>query len=224
MMGQKGDLTLTTATQHIRPNFRKNRLLQVLLAWYVVLWVLLAVRPLYRQDWFLENLLVIPFFILLVTTYRFFPFSNMSYLLITLFMSLHAVGAHYTYAEVPFGFWLKGVFSFSRNHFDRIVHFAFGLLMAYPARELFFRIAHSRGFWAYYLPIAMVLAFSGMFEMIEMIAALIVSPELGDAYLGTQGDSWDAQKDMLAATVGAVIAMAMTSVLRNIFKRKRKDL
>jgi putative membrane protein len=223
-MSHEGDLRLTTATQRIRPDFRNNRLLQILLVWYVILWVLLAIRPLYRQDWFLENILVIPFFILLVTTYRVFPLSNMSYLLITLFMSLHAVGAHYTYAEVPFGFWLKGVFSFSRNHFDRIVHFAFGLLMAYPARELFFRIAHSRGFWAYYLPIAMVLAFSGMFEVVEMIAALIVSPELGDAYLGTQGDIWDAQKDMLAATMGAVIAMAMTSVFRNIFKRKRKDL
>ncbi|HPC74242.1 MAG TPA: DUF2238 domain-containing protein [Syntrophales bacterium] len=223
-MGHRGDLTLTTATQRIRPDFRKNRLLQILLAWYVLLWVTLAVRPLYRQDWFLENLLVIPFFVLLVSTYRLFPFSNLSYLLITLFMSLHAVGAHYTYAEVPFGFWLQGVFSFSRNHFDRIVHFAFGLFMAYPARELFFRVAHSRGFWAYYLPIAMVVAFSGMFEMIEMVAALIVSPELGDAYLGTQGDIWDAQKDMLAATAGAVVAMAATSVLRNIFKRKRKDL
>jgi len=152
-MGHRGDLTLTTATQRIRPDFRKNRLLQILLAWYVLLWVTLAVRPLYRQDWFLENLLVIPFFVLLVSTYRLFPFSNLSYLLITLFMSLHAVGAHYTYAEVPFGFWLQGVFSFSRNHFDRIVHFAFGLFMAYPARELFFRVAHSRGFWAYYLPI-----------------------------------------------------------------------
>ncbi len=223
-MVRKDELKLTTATQRIRPGFRKNRLLQLLLAWYVILWTLLAVRPLYRQDWLLENLLVIPFFILLVTTYRRFAFSNLSYLLITLFMSLHAVGAHYTYAEVPFGFWLQKVFSFSRNHFDRIVHFAFGLLMAYPARELFFRIAHSRGFWAYYLPIAMVLAFSGMFEVIEMIAALIVSPELGDAYLGTQGDIWDAQKDMLAATAGAVIAMVLTSVFRNIFKRKRKDL
>jgi len=70
----------------------------------------------------------------------------------------------------------------------------------------------------------MVVAFSGMFEMVEMIAALLVSPELGDAYLGTQGDVWDAQKDMLAATVGAIIAMALTSFFRNIFKRKRKDL
>ncbi len=223
-MGQKDEFAITTATQRIRPDFRKNRLLQVLLAWYVVLWILLAIKPLYRQDWFLENLLVIPFFILLVTTYRAFPFSNMSYLLMTLFMSLHAVGAHYTYAEVPFGFWLKEVFYLSRNHFDRIVHFSFGLLLAYPARELFFRIAHSRGFWAYYLPIAMVLAFSGMFEVVEMIAAQNVSPELGDAYLGTQGDVWDAQKDMLAATVGAVIAMVLTSFFRNIFKRKRKDL
>ncbi|HOD35589.1 MAG TPA: DUF2238 domain-containing protein [Syntrophales bacterium] len=223
-MGQKEEFTLTTATQRIRPDFRKNRLLQVLLLWYVVFWSLLAIKPLYRQDWFLENLLVIPFFVLLVATYRVFAFSNMSYLLMTLFMSLHAIGAHYTYAEVPFGFWLKEVFYFSRNHFDRIVHFSFGLLMAYPARELFFRIARSRGFWAYYLPIAMVLAFSGMFEMIEMVAALIVSPDLGDAYLGTQGDVWDPQKDMLAATAGAVIAMALTSVFRNVFKRKRKDL
>ena len=214
----------TTASQRIRANFTRDRLLQALLAWYVVLWAALAIQPLYRQDWFLENLLAVPFVVFLAVTYRRFPLSSMTYLLITLFMTLHAVGAHYTYAEVPFGYWLKAVFHFSRNHYDRIVHFSFGLLMAYPAREVFFRIAHSRGFWAYYLPVAMVLAFSGVFEIVEMAAARAVSPELGDAYLGTQGDIWDAQKDMLAATVGAVAAMALTYVFRRIFKKDRRGL
>ncbi len=104
-------------------------------------------------------------------------------------MSLHAVGGHYTYAEVPFGYWLKDAFHLGRNHFDRIVHFSFGLLMAYPIREVFLRVASSRGFWAYYLPLDVTLAFSAVYEIIEMIVAKIATPGAGDAYLGTQGDA-----------------------------------
>ncbi len=114
--------------------------------------------------------------------------------------------AHYTYSEVPFGFYLSEVFHFSRNHFDRIVHFSFGLLLVYPVRELLIRFANIRGFFSYYLPIDVVLACSGLFEIIEWLFVMMVNPELGDAYLGTQGDIWDAQKDMVLATIGALIA------------------
>ena len=80
----------------------------------------------------MENILAIALILTLVVTYRTFPFSHLSYVLITIFMTLHAIGAHYTYSEVPLGFWLKDVLGLRRNHFDRLVHFAFGLLLAYP--------------------------------------------------------------------------------------------
>lgn len=212
----------TTSTMRVRANFRKNRLLQTLLAVYTVLWIALTLGPFDRFDWMLENILTVLFVGLLFTTYRIFPLSDLSYVFIFVFMALHGIGAHYTYAEVPFGYWLKDAFHLSRNHFDRIVHFSFGLLIAYPIREVFLRVASARGFWAYYLPLDVTLAFSAVYEIIEMLAAQVTSPELGMAYLGTQGDVWDAQKDMGCAAIGAVLSMVITvSVRRFVHKRLR---
>ncbi len=209
----------TTSTMRIRPNFAENKLLQGLVGFYAIIWVILAIDPTYRTDWMLENILVVLFIPLLVFTYKKFPLSDLSYILITLFMTLHAIGAHYTYAEVPFGFTMKEWFNFSRNHFDRVVHCGFGLLMAYPIREVFLRVANARGFFAYYLPFDVTLAFSGAYEIIEMLVAVIVSPNAGDAYLGTQGDIWDAQKDMAFAAGGAVLSMAATAIIRTWIKK-----
>ncbi|HEV8537513.1 MAG TPA: DUF2238 domain-containing protein [Bacteroidota bacterium] len=180
---------LTTATMRVRANFNDNALLKSLIVVYGIVWIVTAINPLYRTDWLLENVLVAVFLPLLVLTYRFFPLSDLSYLVIALFMMLHAVGARYTYAEVPLGYWLRDAFHLHRNHFDRIVHFSFGLLMAYPIREIFLRLVSVRGFWAYYFPMDVTLAFSALYEIIEMIVAKLVSPEAGDAYLGTQGDA-----------------------------------
>jgi putative membrane protein len=167
-----------------------------------------------RQDWFLENLLAVALVAVLVLTYRRFAFSLPSYYLILAFLLLHAIGAHYTYSEVPFGFWLKDALALSRNPFDRLVHFAYGLLLVYPLREVLMRLAGARGMWVSYLAISGILAQSGFFEVIEAIVAMIVSPELGSLYLGTQGDEWDAQKDMAAAFFGALLTIAGTMVLR----------
>jgi putative membrane protein len=212
---------LTTATQRIRRDFRRNRLLQGLCLWYAFFWVWMAVAPLDRSDWLLENLLVFVTVPALVLTYRRFPLSDLSYVLVVAFLTLHAVGAHYTYAEVPLGLWLKDAFDLDRNHFDRIVHFAFGLLLAYPVREVFLRIVHVHGFWAYYLPFDVTLAFSGLFEIIESWLVRITSPELGEAYLGAQGDIWDAQKDMTLAMAGAIICMIVTAVVRRVYHKRR---
>lgn len=209
----------TTSTMRIRPNFRQNRLLQILVTSYSVLWFILAINPVYPSDWMLENLLVVVFVGALVVTYRRFPLSDLSYALIALFMTLHAFGAHYTYAETPLGVWMKDWFELERNHFDRVVHFSFGLLMAYPIREVFLRVAHTKGFFSYYLPFDVTLAFSGAYEIIEMLVAVVVSPEAGDAYLGTQGDIWDAQKDMAMAASGAVLCMAATGFIRTLRKK-----
>ena len=191
---------------------KRINLLLGLSAWYGLLWIVLAIAPRDRQDWFLENLLALSAVATLVATYRRFQFSTPSYVLIIAFLSLHAVGAHYTYAEVPFGFWLQQAFGLSRNPFDRLVHFAYGLFLAYPLRELLIRLAGVQGLWSYYLPVSGMLAQSGLFEIVEALIAEIVSPELGAAYLGMQGDQWDAQKDMLAAFAGALLCMVVLLV------------
>ena len=192
----------------IKP-FRRNRLLQCLVVWFILLWTITAINPLYPRDWLLENLLVFIYGILLTLTYRRFPFSNTSYALFTVFISLHLCGAHYTYAETPFGFWLQDWLDFERNHYDRIVHFCFGLLLAYPFREILIRAAKVVSAWSYFLSVVGIMGFSSFYEVLEGVTAMIVSPELGSAYLGTQGDEWDAQKDSFLAFAGAIIAMLL---------------
>jgi len=188
--------------------FSDNLVLQLLVAWLIGLWLLTAIDPFNRFDWLLENLLVFIYGALLVVTYRRFAFSNLSYGLFTVFLSLHLVGAHYTYSEAPFGFWLQDWLGLSRNHYDRIVHFSFGLLLAYPFHELLIRAAGVHRSWSYFLVMLSVLGFSGFYEALEGLVAMIVSPELGTAYLGTQGDEWDAQKDTALAFSGSMITMA----------------
>ena len=190
--------------------FRSNRLLHLMMTWLLVLWVVTAINPLYPRDWFLENILVFIYSILLIVTYRRFQFSNLSYALFVVFLSLHLVGAHYTYSETPFGFWMQDWFSFERNHYDRLVHFSFGLLIVYPFREVLLRVSGVKSSWSYSLSVTVVLAFSAIYEVIEAVVAMIVSPDLGSAYLGTQGDEWDAQKDSLLAFAGSVMAMGWT--------------
>lgn len=210
----------TARTAPDKDDFGRNRLLHGLVAWYAIVWVVLAISPKDRSDWLLENILAIALVLTLVVTYRKFHFSDLSYVLITIFMTLHAIGAHYTYSEVPLGFWLKGVLGLRRNHFDRLVHFAFGLLLAYPIRELLVRRAGARDPWSYLLAVAVVQACSDLFEIIEASVAHVVEPDLGNAYLGTQGDEWDAQKDMTAAFTGAVLGTAMTYALAKFYPRK----
>jgi putative membrane protein len=178
--------------------------------WLAALWIVTAINPLYPRDWLIENLLVFIYSALLVFSYRSFKFSNLSYALFTLFLSLHLIGAHYTYSEVPFGFWLQSLFDVERNHYDRIVHFNFGLLIAYPFREILLRQAKVKPEWSYFLSVSVILGFSAFYEVMEGVVAMLVEPELGIAYLGTQGDEWDAQKDSFLAFSGAVIAMLLS--------------
>lgn len=191
------------------PRQGPNRPLRLMVGWLASLWVLTAIKPLYPRDWLLENLLVFLFAAVLLATHRRFAFSNRSYGLFTTYLSLHLVGAHYTYSEVPLGFWLSEAFDLGRNHYDRIVHFAFGLLLGYPFRELLIRAAGVNHNWSRLLTVITVLGLSGFYECLEAMTAMLVNPELGAAYLGTQGDEWDAPKDTLLAMAGAVVAMSV---------------
>lgn len=200
------------------PHRRFLFLLTVLLG---IEFVVLAIAPNDRRDWLLENVLLVLFVGAIFVSYRKLMLSRISYFLIFLFLSLHLIGAHYTYAQVPYDRWfeslagrsLNSLLGWERNNFDRVVHFCYGLLLAYPVREVFQRVARLRGFWGYFFPLDITMSTSMLYELIEWGAAAAFGGELGQAYLGTQGDIWDAHKDMAFASLGALIAMLITAVI-----------
>lgn len=192
-----------------------------LLVLFLVAATLLGIAPSHRDDWALENALAVAGVLFLVLSWRRMRLSKVSYTLIFVFLLLHELGAHYMYSEVPYDAWLERFtgetlssrMGFERNHYDRLVHFAYGLLLAYPFRELFVRVADVRGFWGYFLPLDVVMSTSMLYELVEWGAASVLGDGLGQAYLGTQGDVWDAHKDMLLATLGAAIALSVTAAV-----------
>jgi putative membrane protein len=200
--------------------------LTLLAAWFI-LWLPLAFNPFDRSDWLLENALLFLAIMRLAATWRPFPLSRTSYTLIFVFLCLHTIGAHFTYAEVPYDAWFRQTLGFSidalfgweRNNFDRVVHFAYGLLLAYPIRELFLRVVAVKGFWGYFLPLDLTMSSSALYEMIEWVAAVLFGGDLGVAFLGTQGDPWDVQKDMALASLGALLAMCATAVVNYHYQR-----
>jgi putative membrane protein len=205
----------------------RNRYLAVLAVVFFIEWLALAIAPFDRRDWALENVLVVVAIAALVASHRRLSLSRLSYTLIFTFLCLHEIGAHYTYSEVPYDAWLAAItgrtvnelFGWERNHFDRVVHFLYGLLLAYPIREVFLRVAAVRGFWGYFLPLDLTASTSMMFELFEWVAAELVGGDLGMAYLGTQGDVWDAHKDMALASVGALVAMVATAAINMALQR-----
>lgn len=192
----------------------RNHALQALLAVYLALWTALAVAPHDRGTWLLENLLVFGLATLFAATHRRFMLSNLSLALVLAFLGLHAFGSHYTYSAVPLGDWVRDAFGLTRNHYDRVVHFAFGILLAYPMREITLRRLHVHGVWSYVVPLLFIVSISAAYEILEWGAARTASPEVGIAYVGAQGDVWDGQKDMLLALAGAGIAMIATALYR----------
>ncbi len=174
---------------------RRDRYALLCLAVLALWWSLLAIAPRHRDTSLHENLLVfagVPLAVWLRVRLR---FDRLALTLITFFLALHLVGAHYSYSEVP---WLGR----GRNQYDRIVHFGYGLLLACPMRELF------RGTpWPRALTLLLVMASSMAYELMEWAFAMIAAPEQGMSFLGTQGDEWDAQKDMALATAGGALAL-----------------
>jgi putative membrane protein len=205
-------MTAPASDPRVGRPFRENRTLQALAAGYALVFAWSAISPKYPRDWWLEMLLAFVFVAVLIATHRRFVFSNFSYALIALFLSLHTYGAHYTYAESAFGDWLRDALDLARNHYDRIVHFSFGAVLVYPLHELARRVLHLRGGWSFAVPWLAVLALSGGYEIVESWTARLVSPELGTAYLGTQGDEWDAQKDMSLANTGSLLSLGLVAL------------
>lgn len=184
---------------------------KILLSVYFIIWLLLAIKPSHRYDWFLENLLIFVFVPFLIFSYKKLRLSNTSYSLIFIFIIFHTIGTHYTYSEVPLGKIISERFGESRNHYDRFVHFIFGLLITYPIRELFLILSKIQGkIWTFYIPVLIMISFGEMYELIEWITSMIVAPDAGIAFLGSQGDVFDAQKDISLNLTGTLIATIIT--------------
>ena len=180
-----------------------RRYLLILSLVFAVWWALLAIRPWDRHTWLIENALSVAAAALIVGCHRRLLLSRVSYTLIFVFMCLHQVGAHFSYAEVPYDAWFESLtgrsfnslVGWERNNFDRVVHFSYGL------------------------PLDLTMSTSMLFELIEWGAAEVFGGDLGQAYLGTQGDVWDAHKDMALASLGALVAMLVTYAINRRFQR-----
>lgn len=183
------------------------------LAVFTLAWLALAVAPRYRADWLLENLPVFVAVPALVAGHRRFRFSDRAYVQGTIFLLLHAIGSHYTYSEVPADAWLGRAAGFGRNHYDRVVHFLYGVLLLRPIREVSFRGREPGCFATLALCVAATLAGGAAYEIVEWLVAAVADPDAGTAFLGTQGDEWDAQKDMALAGIGAVLAALVEAVV-----------
>jgi len=173
-------------------------------------------NPAGRFNWLMETLPAILGGIVLVATYRRFPLTTLNYGLIWFFALILMTGGKYTYAEVPIGNWVQDTFGLTRNHFDRFGHFFQGVIPAMAARELLVRTSPlRRGKWLFVLCVCVSLAISAGYELFEWRYAVTFGGEAADDFLGSQGDIWDAQKDMFMALSGAIVSQLLLSRLHD---------
>jgi putative membrane protein len=188
---------------------------------FLAAWALSAWHPRYPADWWLENALVFAALPLLLFIWWRAPLSRAGWFAVFGFLCLHELGAHFTYAEVPYDSWARtltggtvnGLFGWERNHYDRLVHFLYGVLIVVPLRDLIVRGSGLSGGWSYVVPTTFMMSTSLLYELIEWAAAEIFGGDLGMAYLGTQGDEWDGHRDMALASLGAFLAMTIAYFL-----------
>lgn len=216
-------LPLTTATTHDpRSPAGKRRLPVVLALLYGALFAALAVHPLDRGNWLIESALPLSLVAMLAGMYRRWHLSDASYLCVAAFLALHAVGAHYSYAHVPLGEWARELLASAgggaRNPYDRIVHFAFGLLLVYPLREALLYHVPSRRTAALFA-VAAVLALGAVYEVLEWGVAHAVAPHAAARFVGTQGDPWDAQQDVALAWAGGALGAMVIAALGRLAHR-----
>ncbi|HEF4760178.1 TPA: DUF2238 domain-containing protein [Pseudomonas putida] len=168
-------------------------------------------------DWWLENLVPITVILALTAGLRSRRLSWQAYLAVLLLLGIHELGAHFTYAKVPYETWMRDLtdhslnaaFGWKRNQYDRLVHFSYGLLVVIPLREMLCRQTSLRGGWLALLALSLVLATSALYELIEWIGGEYLGDDQAEAFVATQKDIWDAQKDMALAFLGAIICLAL---------------
>ncbi|MFG3502230.1 DUF2238 domain-containing protein [Pseudomonas sp. NPDC047963] len=210
---------------------RHRRYLLTLVGMFLLIWGALAINPFNRHDWLLENLLVVGLAAALLLGHKHYLPSRSAATLIFLYLCIHQLGAHYTYANVPYNDWWQALtgealneqLGWERNQFDRLAHFSYGLLLAYPMREVLIRLGIRPGIWSLILPIDIVLSTSAIYELIEWAGAEVLDGGLGRTFLATQNDRWDPQKDMALAAGGALIAMIVTGIMARARRSHRES-
>jgi len=202
----------------------QSPILQIVIGVYAVIWINLAVNPLWRPEWWLENYLVFLAWGLIALSMYKCRLSVISYILIFIYLTFHSFGAHYGYCEVPFGYWLSNYFHFARpNVYDRVVHFLFGFLFTYPLYEILKKYSSFSNIWLLILPSEFILSYSAFYELIEAIIAWTFPPGKYDAFVGLHGDIWDGYRDMLCAFTGSLMITFFNVtryVIRNIKNKK----
>jgi putative membrane protein len=189
-----------------------------LLVIFLLIFIGLGIDPATRTDWLLENVITVLALVWLVWSYRRRPLSNLACILLFVFGVFHEIGAHYQYSDVPYDRWFANIsgghsldvlFGFERNQYDRLVHFLYGLLITPVAAEVISARVRLRGLWPFLIPVTFMMSHALIYELVEWFAASVLAADIGQAYLGTQGDVWDAQKDMFLATIGSLIAQPL---------------
>lgn len=189
----------------VRPEDRNA--LGLLIA-FVAIWIVLAIAPVDRTVWALEHVVTVAAVAVLVLTRSRVRFSDRALALLALFLVLHSIGAHYTYACVPIEHWLPGAWStLARNPYDRFVHFAYGLLVTPAVVELLAARAPPHGVWRWLLPVLFVGGTAAIYEVLEALALELVDAPAAACFLATQGDVWDPQWDLALAMIGALLAV-----------------
>lgn len=175
-----------------------------------IVFLLSAINPHDYLTWFLEVSPGMIGFTLIAYYWKSFRLSRFLLILICIHCLILFVGGHYTYAKVPIGFWVRDAFDLTRNHYDRVGHFFQGFVPAFLARELLLRnhVVKKDDWWFKYIIVSICLGFSGFYELIEYAGAMILG-ESAESFLGTQGDVWDTQKDMLLALIGSIVALML---------------
>ncbi|MCO8309434.1 DUF2238 domain-containing protein [Pseudomonas mandelii] len=193
-----------------------------LLIAFLLIVIALGISPHSRVDWVLENLLALLLVMVLVGVYRRFRLSAVSISLVFVFLCIHELGSHYTYALVPYDRWclaltgisLNKTFGFERNHYDRLVHLTYGLLMVYPIREVLVRITPLRGFWVGFIALNIILSTSAVYEIVEWIGGQYLGRDTAKAFVAAQNDPWDSQADMALAVAAAFFTLLVIHLWR----------
>jgi len=179
---------------------------------FFVFFMLLGINPVDRAVWVIEVIPIVIVYLFLLFTYQKFKFTNISYTLMLMWMVWHTIGGHYTFANVPFDF-ITNLFNFERNHFDRIGHLIIGFY-AYPMAEFLTRKKYTNVIVASFFGLFFIMSIAAAYEIVEWGYAVIEGGNAGIEFLGSQGDIWDAQKDMLADTLGALISLCLFLYIR----------
>ncbi len=216
-------MALSQTADYERLPYSKNSQFLIIIVLFLASWLYFFKSALDIKDWWMENILVIIFCIILFVSQKKFIFSDTSLVFIFLFLLLHVYGARMAYTHNEIGEFLKQTFQLSRNPYDRIVHFSFGFLMTYPLHDyLSYKYSLSKKHLILIVNM-IILCLATIFELIEWGVAAFTDSATGETYVATQGDPWDAQKDIILASIGCVLFFGIfNAVIRISFNKPKK--